>query len=659
MISKTNNLSRNASVNSENSINAHEIINNKKSYFIKSPPQFGLTSLANYLIKEAWELNEYWAYVDARSAHAKNISKLVKKDALSLGLEERKVDCVVLDSWKSTEAGSKKLLKALSSEFKDIPIIVMQTIDDSKFSEEDKDQRLNREFDVLHLLALPRNQVRKFVNIYNNEKNIGDDNVVLNKVLGDIDALNIHRTPSNCLTLLKVSEKQFDESPVNRTKMIEMVLFALFDLGEYPTYKSKPDVKDCEYVLGRFCERLILESDFSFSREGFIADLKLFCEDKLLQLEIDLVFDILYTNNIIIKSESGFSFRSTYWVFYFAAQRMYANEDFCKKILHEKMYISFPEIIEFYTGIDRNRSEAIEVLIKDLSDTARITQEKTGLPDSFNPLENVNWNILPEELDSLKSEISDEIQDSKLPEELKDRHADSTYDQMKPYDQSVQTVLEEYSFSVLIQKIRAASRALRNSDYVDPDLKRKLLEEITLGWRQVSKILFALGPILAEKGRVEYDGQGFILSGDFGEDKDERLTRIFLANPFNVIGMFKDDLYSEKIGPLLYDAIQNESDNMIKHLLSLFLISERPNRWNKHIENYISKISKNSFYLLDTVNYLRGRYRYDFASDHDLSSMKALLKMGYAKHEFGGTLIKPSQLSQISNKVIPERDVPK
>jgi len=657
VLSKTNNLSRSASENYKNSIKATDILNNKDSLFIKSPPQFGLTSLAHYLVKEAWELEKYWVYVNAKIARANNITRLVTKDAETLGLD-KEISCIVLDSWRSTEAGSKKLLKKLCREFPETRILVMQTIDDAKFSEEDADEKINREFGMLHLLALPRQQVRKVVSAYNDEKNIGEDNTVLNKVLKDMDALNIHRTPSNCLTLLKVSEKHFDESPVNRTKMIEMVLFALFDLGEYPTYKAKPDVKDCEYVLGRFCENLICTSSFSFSREFFLDNINNFCKEKLLQLEIDLVFDILYENNIIIKTDPDFCFRSSYWVFYFAAKRMYIDRDFCEKILNEELYISFPEIIEFYTGIDRNRSEAIKILIDDLRKTCTITKEKTGLPDNFNPLENVTWELSQESIREMKSEISEEVQASKLPEELKDKHADSSYDQLKPYDQSVQTVLEEYSFSALMQKIRASSRALRNSDYVEPELKKELLNEITKGWKQVSKILFAIGPILAEKGRADYDGQGFILSGDFGEDRNERLKGIFLNNPFNIIKIFKDDLYSEKIGPLLYDTLNFEKDRMTMHLLMMFLISERPQQWAKHVEKYICSVSKDSFYLHDTVTYLIGRYKYDYATDEDLNSMRSLLKIGYAKHEFGGGRPKPSQVNRITNKVIPKREAP-
>jgi hypothetical protein len=656
-ISKTNKLSKDANQNQAKTINPLEVIESKKSYIIKAPPQFGLTSLSHYLVKEGWESNEYWVYLDAKKMTASKVGRKIANDALSLGLENTEITGIILDSWSRIESGSKKLLQAVCEASQNKPVLIMQTIDDAKFSEEDADVKINKKLETLHLLSLPRSQMRKVVSNYNNEKHIGEDNVVLNKLLKDMDALNIHRTASNCLTLLKVSEKNFDESPINRTKMIEMVLFALFDLGDVPTYKSKPDVKDCEHVLGKFCEDLIAVNEFSFTRQAFIKNIKDFCDAKLLDLETDLVFDILFKNNIIIESETehDFCFRSSYWIFYFAAKRMYVNDAFYKKVLDEELYVSFPEIIEFYTGIDRNRTEILEVLIESIEKTCRITEEKTGLPDSINPLELVTWKISPESIEEMKSEISEDVKTSNLPENIKDRHADSKYDQLKPYDQSINTILEEYSFSALILKIKACSRALRNSDYVEPDMKRKLLKEITRGWKQVSKILFALAPILAEHGRAEYDGQGFTLCGEFGDSINERLEKIFLSNLLNVVELFKEDLFSEKIGPLLFDAVKKEEDRTIKHLLILLIISERPGHWKKHVQDYISTINKDSFYLMDTVIYLKARYQFDFATEEQLRSMRSLLKMAYAKHEFGKNRPNAKEVNRISNSVIPER----
>lgn len=655
VISATNDISKNADDNYGSKIDIDHIISKPRSIIFKSPPQFGLTSLSNYMVSQAWEKGALWVYLDAEELKKKTPEKYVRKELATLNIEGKEIQCIILDSWHNYEPGSMKALRDLSHTFSSIPIIVMQTIDDQSFKKND-DGKVNRKFDVLHLLAMPRKQIRKVVSNYNNKKNICDENTLLDKVINELAVLNIHRTPVNCLTLLKVLEKNFDESPVNRTKMIEMVLFVLFDLEELPTYKAKPDLKDCEHVLGRFCEKLIRENHYQFTRESFLNELDLFCKDKLLELEVSVVFDVLYTNNIITKKGIGFGFRSTYWLYYFAARRMYFDTDFREYILKEQKYILFPEVIEFYTGIDRNRTDILEVLGKDLKDACDLVKKKTGLSEDINPLSAMKWAPSKETIDQIKDEIGADVKESKLPESLKDEYADKNYDQLKPYDQRVQSILADYSFLILIQKIKASSRALRNSDYVDPNTKRKLMKEIMGGWMQVSRLLFAMTPILAKDGIATFDGFGFYLVNEFGETEEEKISNIFLANPQNVMNLFKDDLSSNKIGPLIFDVILKEDDKLAKHILVLLLITEKPIHWKKSVENYIISLPVNSFYLYNTVRCLRSRYRYDFASDKELSELAFLLKMGLAKHEFND--VKPSlpKIKKISNNVLPKRE---
>lgn len=658
LLSKSDEIMPNADEDKENIVDVSEICNSPRTLIIKSPPQFGQTSLSHYIIKEAYERNSFIGlYLDASTFKSNALDKTITKELQSLSVS---IDCIhffILDSWSNSEQDSLRTLKKIAEKYKEIPLIVMQRIDETKYksTEENLEIEIDREFEVIHLLALPRGSVRKVVSAYNDIKQIGDEERILSKVVSDLDVLNIHRTPFNCITLLKVSEKYFDESPVNRTKMLEMVLFLLFNIDEIPTYKSKPDLKDCEYVLGRFCESMIKDNKFSFSRESFIIDLRKFCNEKLIELEIDLVFDILYYNNIIIGRDSEFVFRFTYWIFYFAAHRMHTDEDFASYIFTEQKYISFPEIIEFYTGIDRNRKDALIILTEDIKNTCDIVESKVGLPEDMNPFNVIKWKPTDESISNIKNEIGDDVKQSNLPVEVKDRYADRFYDQSKPYNQTVQTVLQDYSLVVLMQKIRASSVALRNSDYVSPDVKRKLLSEIIRAWEQISKVLIALSPILASRGQAAFEGAGFILWGDWGDTFEQRFNRVIQSNPTNVVGFFKDYLYSNKMGPLLYDYFKNETNPLRRHELALFLVFERPNGWKEQIGEYISTVHKNSFYLFDIFNALRSQYKYSFATSKEISEMKYLIKMGVAKHQLG--IKKPGidAIKKVPDNILPTR----
>jgi len=476
VISKSNDLIKNADDNTEELMDINEFIKNPHSSIIKAPPQFGLTCLANYFAKFAWEKHtSFWLYLDAKTFKPHKYEKAIIEEISEYGIEEKSIKCIIIDSWTCNENESIKLLKSLCEKYKNIPIVVMQTIEDGKFISELNSEIIDREFQVYHLLSLPRNQIRKFVSDYNAKKYIGEENIVLTKILNDLEVLNIHRTPLNCLTLLKVSEKYFDESPLNRTKMLEMVLFLLFNNDGLPTYKNKPDLKDCEYVIGRFCENMIKNDFYYFSKEDFIKEIKTFCDEKLMDIEVNLVFDILHTNNIIIKSGIQYRFRFIYWIFYFVAQRMHQDEEFAKYIFSESRYSSYPEVIEFYTGIDRNREDALKILMNDVKTTCDIVKDKVGMPEDFNPFKYMTWKPNPGSFEKIESELSESVLKSKLPDAIKDKYADRGYNQLKPYDQNIHKILNEYSVELLIQEIKAASRALRNSDYVNPELKCDLL----------------------------------------------------------------------------------------------------------------------------------------------------------------------------------------
>lgn len=663
ILSRTGALSQNPDENFSHRVLIEEILHSEKSYFINAPAQFGLTTLGHHLISEAWENDELWIYLDNSSTKPHTIHKSVINEVNSLDQKIEDVKCIIFDSFLNTDKVSHKKLKGLIDANPNLKIIVLNTIDEQLYinkkeneSIEEKEILIDKEFDVLHLIALPRNQIRSIVKQYNSEKNIGEENVVLNKITKELECLNLHRTPYNIITILKVSERYFDDSPVNRTKMIEMILFVLFDLGEIPKYKTMPDLKDCEYVLGRYCEIMLKNEIYTFKKDEFILELKKFCKEKYIDLDIEVVFEILSNNNIIIFDYDRYRFKSTFWIYYFGAKRMHIDEDFRNYILGSKKYSTYPEIIEFYTGIDRNRDDALKILLNDIASTRIVVEEKLGIKGEINPLNSAKWKPSENEIEKIHNEIGENVLTSNLPDSVKDQFLDKSYNQIRPYNQSIQKIFEDYSLVNLMQQIKASSTALRNSDYSNPALKKQLLIEIYSSWKQLAKVLFALSPIMAIKGKATFQGAAFELDGNFGETFEERLNTIIQVLPTNVVGYFQDDLYSPKIGPLFYDCFNDEKNELMKHHQALLIIFKRPNGWKTQIENYITSINKNSYYLYDTVNALRTKYRFDFASQDELKSIKYLVKLGLAKHHFGGAKPSMSQVTKIDDSNLPKRE---
>lgn len=662
IISKSDEISSNPDTNLEDKVDIKEIIINPSSIIISAPPQFGLTCLANYMVLEAWKKSKLWIYVDSKKLKAHNVKKYINNECELLNIEtDTAIDCIVLDGWCQKDDGSLKKLKSLCEEYTNIPIILMRTIPESKFIQnkhEDVNVNIDRSFETYFLLAMTRNQIRNVVKEYNSNAQIADEDDLLEKIIKDLETLNIHRTPQNCLTLLKVDEKKFDENPVNRCQMLEDVLYVLFEFTDLPRYSSKPDIKDCQYLLGCFCESLIRENRVSFSKEEFIQKTSQFSKANLIEVDINSVFETLYANHIISEYDQTYSFKSGFWLLYFAAIRMNSNSEFANYILTSKKYLDYPEIIEFYTGIDRNKTDALKILIDDIKGTCNTVFTSIGIPDNINPYKHAIWHPSEDQIDRMQKEISDSVMNSGLPEAIKDKYLDNHYNQLEPYNQDVviNDFFEEFYVYNLIQEIKSSSRALRNSDYADAETKKTLMSQILRGWLQISKVLFALIPVLASKGKAIYGGAGFLLISDFGDTIEERARRILFVVLTNVVGFFKDDLYSSKISPLLYESFDHPTNPLIKQQLAILLIICRPNKWYNKIEGYIVSLSSNSFFLYEIVNAMRAQYKFGFIEESDLRSLSRLIKKALAKHQFSVKDPSPGLVKQIPSSSIPKRN---
>ena len=127
-------------------ISIQTIVNNPRSLYIKAFPQFGLTCLARYFCKEAWNNNkEFWLYIDSRTIETHTISKFIETELNIFGIKLVDVKCVVLDSWSMLEKKSSLLLQKLSELFINTPLIVLQTIDDTRFLETPNPEVNNRD----------------------------------------------------------------------------------------------------------------------------------------------------------------------------------------------------------------------------------------------------------------------------------------------------------------------------------------------------------------------------------------------------------------------------------------------------------------------------------------------------------------------------------
>ena len=652
-LSKTRNSYIKFQTNPEDEVYISDIVQLPHSMYIISPPEFGLTCLSHYMVLQAWKnYSNFWLRIDLNEIRLKDVERHIDSEMNLFSFDISDVKCLIIDSWTTTTKENIKIIDKLRNRISNTPLIIMQTVEPNQII---SDNLISDELDGIkeriHLLPLKRNDIRPMWSFGNIDE---DEDILVSRITSDLEMLNMHWTPLNCYTLLTASHED-TSTIVNRTTLIERVLAILFGNDELPQYLTSPDVKDCEHVLGCFCEDLIRSETYFFSREKFNNFIRATCEKDYLDIDIECLFNILYNNSIIIKSNENFKFKHSFSIYYFSAKRMIADSEFATYILSNKKYIDFPEIIEFYTGVDRRRDDALKVLIDDIQQSCKKVRDKIGMPLSMIPYESLKWKPNSQILDKVKKDFSEDVQSSKLPKEIKDKHADACYNPAKPFDQDIHTILSDYYVLILMRDIRAASMALRNSDYSNGDLKNQLLSNITESWEQVAQVIVALSPILATQGIAGCGGASFVLSGNFGDDMDEKIKNIILRIPENIIRWFQNDIISQKLGPLFFKHVDHNDNKFRQHLVALILVHDRPKGWKDKILAYIASLHKNSYYLYDLFCGLNTEYTFSYAIDSELRDIGYLIKACVAKHDTGVKIPGTDAVRKVSNDILPDK----
>ncbi|MEO8839300.1 MAG: metallophosphoesterase [Herbaspirillum sp.] len=442
-----------------------DLISQPDSLMLAAPPQYGLSCVGWQICVTGLVNDSLWLRVDLSVTKQHSVRQELNFLLSTFGGNKDQVAGIVVDSWNVALNNANKCIEAIIREFPKSKIVVLA----SEFSPSLKTSGESiggKTFRSLYLWALKRQALRGMVASYCEESDVDVDvEIVFNHVLHDLDALNLPRTALNCLTLLLVSDNE-SEPIVNRAEVIRRVLAIVFHSPASLTYRSRADLSDCEHLLGSFCESIVKGNNQLFTREDFVKSGKIFCAHMLVDVDVTGVLDLLVENSIIVKFGEQLGFRFSYWIYYFAAARMHHDSDFRNYIFTDMQYTRFPEVIEFYTGIDRGRTDAVVSLNEDLIKLQSSVGGKTNISSPSMLYSTFRWTARQLGEKKMLELLENDVLNSTLPQSVKDDFVDRSYDPARPYDQRIRSLLNSYSFDNLCAGLRASARALRNSDYV-------------------------------------------------------------------------------------------------------------------------------------------------------------------------------------------------
>lgn len=616
-----------------------DIINTNQSFQLVAPPQYGLTCYGIHFALTLWRNYKQFALFLDFTGKTKKFERYIESVICEYGIDSKKVSWIIIDNWNLSRTDAQVILNYLKSNYPDTPVMLLCQYSERFFMDHDSLITSKTPFPNYFLAPIKFEQIRQLSDAYNAIAHIADSNILVNRVETDIRKLHLHRTPFSCVTLLTVFSESFDESPVNRTSVIKKILYILFENSSLPTYRdSLPDVRDCEVCLGYFCSNMINDESFTFTYNDFYTQIQTFCNEHSVSLNIKYLFDVLVYNRILVPIDNQlYQFRFSFWVYYFAAMFMHDDSAFANTVLINQNYLKYPEMLEYYTGKERKALDAVNILSTDLASVIKSVLEKSGVQTEQNPFAILRFNQSEEASRKIIQELEDNVQISKLPQEIKDSVKDMSYNPSEAFNQSIHKIYIEYSIGHLIKIIEIGSKVLRNSDYVKSSYKEKLLSTIVDAWKTLSTFIYLVSPSFAKNGYVELGGFSFKLCDGYNqyETDEERAIQIIVNIPRNMMLLFKDDLYSAKLSDLLTKSFNNESDKIKKHLLACLLIYQQPSGWDICIIDYIGKIGKDSYYLGTLIDLMQDLYYLGELENSNRSKMKNLLKTALYKSQNG------------------------
>lgn len=615
-----------------------DIIHNSENIRIVAPSQYGLTCYGIHFLITLWESHkEFGVYVNADRMRTNKFETVVQQELINFNQHNSDVKWFVIDNWNPYRKDQEGISKYILTNFPDAHVILMSTFHEQNFGQHLNSKEILPIAKTLYLTPLKHEQERLIVDEYNKQKFIDESDVILNKLDCDIKDFNLHRTPYSCVTLLTVFKDSFDKNPINRTSVLENVLRIIFDNTKLPNYESSnPDIHDCELCLGYFCANVVESDYYYFTRDKFYDSIREFCKKMKYKIDISQLFDILLFNKIIIGENNQYSFRFTFWVYYFIASWMHCDTEYAEKMLSDQTYQKYPEVLEFYTGKDRMRLDAVTKVTQDLKNTSDYIQRKIGISDSKNPFAFLRFDCDKKQNEKIIKEIDDTVKASNLPQDIKDQVADLTFDPSAAFHQDISKVYSDFSVGYLVNIISIACKALRNSDHLKADVKMELLGEITNALKVFSNIIYLVSHLFAKQGYIDLPEYSFKLTDAFNKyDVDDRRIQIIVTIPYNLITMFKDDLFSRKLSPVYIDRFKAETDKAEKHLLAAFIVCKQPDEWESAIRNYIESIGKDSYYLGTITELMYEIYHFEELETADRSRMGNMIKAAVYKAENG------------------------
>jgi len=243
-------------------------------------------------------------------------------------------------------------------------------------------------FKHLHLKPFKTREIRDLSKKWFRDYNEYDSPEKINNIINIFKTLNIPSTPLAISMFLWILEQQENYKPVNNATMLENFIQRLFKkTSKTEIYSEKFDFTNKERLLSEISLKMYKNNEENYrikytELRAFITNyLKIrkfdFRDEEVLHHFIDKGILVIEKHN----SEEYLRFRFACFFQYFLMKNMMFDDSFKAYVLSEENYLSFVDEINYYTGLKRDESLILELVV------SRMNEEFKDLTNKINELE--------------------------------------------------------------------------------------------------------------------------------------------------------------------------------------------------------------------------------------------------------------------------------
>jgi len=555
---------------------------------------------------------------------------------------EGKIKVVILDDYDSQKRDHNRTLTLLKTELSCARFIVINRLHAASRDGSPNNPIENAQ--AFYLNALSRSKVRQIIAQHPSNYEFTVDDDISSHILDEIERLNLHRVPFNVIMLMELISNNRNFNPLNRAKLVENYFELVFKKKEDSVfYDEGMDFDDRMHFLTRFTSSLVESATFTFDEKYWIDFCDQYHEDFGPKLSPSEELKIYLAANIFVKNDNIYHFRLSMWTWYFLANRVVEDVVFRDSLLDSRKYQSYPQVLEFATGINRKQTDLLSKLELHLDQAISDYEEESGLNASFVPYDHMAFRTDDENIESFHTDLAKQVLANDSQREIIDAGKDENYDYSAPFQQIVHNRVYSANLIKLYRTLEAVGLCVRNSDHVKLDTRMSLTEKYFLGLERFSQAAFCSIPDMVTKGRAVVSGIAFIPPSNPPANYNAAAIQIIFCLPPRIVESVIEHMGSAKFWVILSEESMDKFSGLSKYLIISVMSQLRTSGWFAKYLKYLNSLEQHSIF----VELISDQFKSSLAYGGFSQEQKHLLEKGYVS-----TLMKQRGIKNITDAAV-------